>query len=59
MNLGRHISEEAAAKAYDKAAICARGKQQAKLNFSLDDYNEELEQLESITVAELAPLLRY
>lgn len=58
VNLGRHISEEAAAKAYDKAAICARGKQQAKLNFSLDDYNEELEQLESITVAELAPLLR-
>jgi len=39
VNLGRHVSEEAAAKAYDKAAICARGKHAAKLNFSLNDYS--------------------
>ena len=58
MNLGRHVSEEAAAKAYDKAAICARGKEFAKLNFHIDDYTEDLEQLQSVTVAELAPLLR-
>lgn len=58
MNLGRHVSEDAAAKAYDKAAICARGKHAAKLNFSLSDYSLELEQLEASTVAELAPLLR-
>lgn len=58
MNLGRHVSEEAAAKAYDKAAICARGKEFAKLNFSFDDYSDELEQLQKITVAELAPVLR-
>lgn len=59
VNLGRHVSEEAAAKAYDKAAICARGREFAKLNFSIDDYSDELEQLQSITVAELAPLLRF
>ena len=58
VNLGRHISEDAAAKAYDKAAICARGKYAAKLNFALDDYGPELERLEAMTVAELAPVLR-
>ena len=58
VNLGRHVSEDAAAVAYDKAAICARGKQAAKLNFSLSDYNQDLERLENITVSELAPLLR-
>ncbi len=58
VNLGRHVSEEAAAKAYDKAAICARGKHAAKLNFSLTDYSHELEELEHKTVAELAPVLR-
>ncbi len=59
VNLGRHVSEEAAAKAYDKAAICARGKHAAKLNFSLTDYSRELEELELKTVAELAPVLRW
>ena len=58
VNLGRHVSEEAAAKAYDKAAICARGKHAAKLNFLLTDYSHELEELEHKTVAELAPVLR-
>ena len=58
VNLGRHISEDAAAKAYDKAAICARGKYAAKLNFALDEYSPELERLEAMTVAELAPVLR-
>lgn len=58
VNLGRHVAEDDAAKAYDKAAICARGKDVAKLNFSIDDYSNELEQLQSTTVAQLAPLLR-
>lgn len=58
MNLGRHVAEDDAARAYDKAAICARGKDVAKLNFSIHDYSDELEHLQSTTVAELAPLLR-
>ena len=58
VNLGRHVSEDDAAKAYDKAAICARGKDVAKLNFPVGDYSEELEQLQNTTVAKLAPLLR-
>ena len=58
MNLGRHVAEDDAARAYDKAAICARGKEVAKLNFSIEDYSDELEHLQSTTVAELAPLLR-
>ncbi|KAL3141518.1 hypothetical protein ABBQ32_004768 [Trebouxia sp. C0010 RCD-2024] len=58
VNLGRHVAEDDAARAYDKAAICARGKEVAKLNFSIVDYSDELEHLESTTVAELAPLLR-
>ena len=59
VNLGRHVSEDAAARAYDKAAICARGKEAAKLNFDISDYESELEQLEAQTVAQLAPVLRY
>lgn len=58
VNLGRHISEDAAARAYDRAAICARGKEAAKLNFDIADYESELENLESQTVAQLAPILR-
>lgn len=58
VNLGRHVAEDDAARAYDKAAICARGKEVAKLNFSIVDYSDELEHLQSATVAELAPLLR-
>lgn len=58
VNLGRHVSEDAAAKAYDRAAICARGKDAAKLNFDLTDYQSELEHLGSQTVALLAPILR-
>lgn len=59
VNLGRHVSEDAAAKAYDKAAICARGKDAAKLNFEIGDYESELEQLEAQTVVQLAPILRF
>ena len=58
VNLGRHVSEDDAAKAYDKAAICARGKDVAKLNFPIGDYSDELDQLQNTTVAKLAPLLR-
>lgn len=38
VNLGRHKDEVAAATAYDKAAICARGVKDAKLNFPLENY---------------------
>ena len=52
------MSEDDAAKAYDKAAICARGKDVARLNFPINDYSDELEQLQNTTVAKLAPVLR-
>lgn len=52
------MSEDDAAKAYDKAAICARGKDVARLNFPIADYSDELEQLRNTTVAKLAPVLR-
>ena len=58
VNLGRHVSEDAAAKAYDRAAICARGKDAAKLNFDLSDYESEIGQLVTQSVAQLAPILR-
>lgn len=38
VNLGRHRDEVEAARAYDRAAICARGTKDAKLNFGIDDY---------------------
>lgn len=59
MNLGRHVSEDAAARAYDRAAVCAPGKNAAKLNFDISDCESELELLETQTVAQLAPVLRY
>lgn len=42
VNLGRHRDEVEAARAYDRAAICARGTKDAKLNFGIDDYRSAL-----------------
>lgn len=58
INLGRHKDEVAAARAYDRAAICARGVDGAKLNFPVDDYREELEGLQTTALDELAASLR-
>ncbi len=58
INLGRHKDEVAAARAYDRAAICARGVDGAKLNFAIDDYREELETLQGTQLDELAASLR-
>lgn len=58
INLGRHKDEVAAARAYDRAAICARGVDGAKLNFAIDDYREELESLQGTQLDELAASLR-
>ena len=58
INLGRHRNEDAAAKAYDKAAICARGVKEAKLNYPAADYEDELEYLSTVGLEQLAATLR-
>eukprot|EP01025_Chloroclados_australasicus_P039839 TRINITY_DN4146_c0_g1_i1.p1 TRINITY_DN4146_c0_g1~~TRINITY_DN4146_c0_g1_i1.p1 ORF type:complete len:323 (+),score=26.49 TRINITY_DN4146_c0_g1_i1:100-969(+) len=58
VNLGRHRDEVEAARAYDRAAICARGEKDAKLNFQVSDYAHEIETLTSMPLAELAASLR-
>lgn len=58
VNLGRHRDEVEAARAYDRAAICARGEKDAKLNFSIEDYAHEIPQLTSMPLADLAASLR-
>ena len=58
VNLGRHRDELEAARAYDRAAICARGEKDAKLNFSIDDYAHEISHLTSMPLADLAASLR-
>jgi hypothetical protein len=58
VNLGRHRDEVEAARAYDRAAICARGEKDAKLNFSLSDYAHEISDLTSMPLADLAASLR-
>eukprot|EP00891_Asterochloris_glomerata_P009426 jgi/Astpho2/9426/fgenesh1_pg.00145_%23_40_t len=58
VNLGRHKEEELAARAYDRAALCARGVTEAKLNYPLEDYQNELEQLQSTLLEDLAAQLR-
>ena len=58
VNLGRHKDELEAARAYDRAAICARGEKDAKLNFSIDDYAHEISSLTNMPLADLAASLR-
>jgi hypothetical protein len=58
VNLGRHRDEVEAARAYDRAAICARGEKDAKLNFGLADYAHEIANLTSMPLAALAASLR-
>ena len=45
-------------QAYDKAAICARGVKDAKLNFPLANYTAELESLRDTPLDQLAATLR-
>ena len=58
VNLGRHRDEVEAARAYDRAAICARGEKDAKLNFAIEDYAHEADALVSMPLADLAASLR-
>lgn len=58
VNLGRHRDEVDAARAYDRAAICARGKNDAKLNFAIEDYAHEVANLVDMPLADLAAALR-
>lgn len=58
INLGRHKDEMAAAKAYDRAAICARGVDNAKLNFPVEDYQDEVADLSATPLDDLAASLR-
>ena len=41
-----------------RAALCARGVTEAKLNYPLEDYQNELEQLQSTLLEDLAAKLR-
>ncbi len=45
-------------QAYDRAAICARGVKDAKLNFPLASYTAELESLRDTPLDKLAATLR-
>ena len=45
-------------QAYDRAAICARGVKDAKLNFRLSEYTAELESLRATPLDQLAATLR-
>lgn len=45
-------------QAYDRAAICARGVKDAKLNFPLSNYTAELESLRDTPLDQLAATLR-
>ena len=41
-----------------RAALCARGVAEAKLNYPLEDYQNELEQLQATLLEDLAAQLR-
>ena len=45
-------------QAYDRAAICARGVKDARLNFPLSNYTAELESLRDTPLEQLAATLR-
>ena len=54
MHLGMHPSPEAAARAFDRAAIVVHGLHRAVLNFPICDYAGELDKLLNISLPELA-----
>lgn len=54
VHLGMHSSPEAAARAFDRAAIVVHGLRRAVLNFPISEYEPELNRLQSISLPELA-----
>ena len=54
VHLGMHNSPEAAARAFDRAAILVHGLRRAVLNFPVEDYADELGRLQRMTLPELA-----
>merc|ERR1711869_104002 len=54
VHLGMHSSPEAAARAFDRAAIVVHGLHRAALNFNICDYADELDKLMLMTLPELA-----
>ena len=54
VHLGMHPSPEAAARAFDRAAIVVHGLHRAVLNFPICDYAGELDKLLNISLPELA-----
>lgn len=57
LSLGDHDTEQDAARAFDRAVIHKSGLQ-AKTNFPISDYEDELDQLQALTHQELVALLR-
>ncbi|CAD7698537.1 unnamed protein product [Ostreobium quekettii] len=56
--LGVYDEETIAARAFDQAAICAKGKDKARTNFPTECYADQLPHLESTTIDQLAKELR-